>query len=236
MLVFNCTKAAADFFTTVRKGNKLSPMSPVPKKKFIDEPVLHSHQQWHWMVHVKKIARRNVLLAMDMDSRFCMIFWGIKKGNVQSFLEQFHDRLGLHVVSVINLGGQDESISKKSMDSFVESHHEYAFVQRGDRSVQAHIKDVFFNFQYEQFRWEDDIPTEEELFFSDLRHNDTPRRRRHDKDYIFPTEIMFMTWLSRYANVDEQTIAHAMSQFRFKSRELLWGKIYSDLDELNLGE
>lgn len=227
MLVFNCTKAASDFFTTVRKGNKSSPMSPIPKKKLIDEPVLHSRQQWHWMVHVKKINRRNVLLAMDMDSRFCMIFWGIKKGNVQNFLEQFHDRLGLHVVSVINLGEQDESISKISMDSFVESHHEYAFAQRGDRSVQAHIKDVFFSFQYEQFRWEDDIPTEEELFFSDLGHNDTPRRRKYDKDYIFPTEIMFMTWLSRYANLDEQTIVHAVSQFRFKSRELLWGKIYS---------
>lgn len=122
------------------------------------------------------------------------------------------------------------------MVSFVESHHEYAFVQRGDRSVQAHIKDVFLNFQYEQSRWEDDIPTEEELFFSDLRHNDTPRRRRQDKDYIFPTEIMFITWLSRYAALDEQTISHAISQFRFKSRELLWGKIYSDLCELNLGE
>ncbi|MBX9703083.1 MAG: hypothetical protein K2X39_02910, partial [Silvanigrellaceae bacterium] len=90
MLIFNCTKAAADFFTTTRKGKKISPLSPAPKIGLSEEPILHDHHRWHWMVHVTKFGHKNVLLAMDTESRFCMIFWGLRKGNIQNFLEQFH--------------------------------------------------------------------------------------------------------------------------------------------------
>ena len=31
MLVFNCTQAAADFFTVIRNGKKLSCLEPVPE-------------------------------------------------------------------------------------------------------------------------------------------------------------------------------------------------------------
>lgn len=72
MLIFNCTKAAADFFTTTRKGNKISPLSPKQKKGLTEGPIMHDHQRWHWMVHVTKIGRRNALLTIDTDSRFCM--------------------------------------------------------------------------------------------------------------------------------------------------------------------
>lgn len=40
-------------------------MSASPEKDLADESVLHDHQQWHWMIHVKKFGHRNVLLAMD---------------------------------------------------------------------------------------------------------------------------------------------------------------------------
>lgn len=89
MLIFNCTKAASDFFTTIRKGNKLSLMSPTPQRELAEEPVLHNHQQWHWMVHVKKFGHRNVLLAMDTDSRFCMIFGDQKRETFNISLNNF---------------------------------------------------------------------------------------------------------------------------------------------------
>ncbi|HAT6979531.1 TPA: hypothetical protein F8R96_16355 [Legionella pneumophila] len=236
MLIFNCTKAASDFFTAIRKGNKLSPMSPTPKCELSEELVLHDHQQWHWMVHVKKFGHRNVILAMDTDSRFCMLFWGLKKGNIQKFLEQFHNRFSLHIIAFINMGGQDETLLNASMELFLKNHHEYAFVPRGDRSVQAHINDALMNLQYEQYRWEDDIPTEEELFISDLRHNDTPRKRKQDKDYIFPTEILFSTWLSHYANLDEQTIKHTFSKYRQTNSQLWKFPFDIDVGDLNFNE
>ncbi len=236
MLIFNCTKAAADFFTTTRKGNKISPLSPTPKIGLTEEPILHNHQRWHWMVHVTKLGHRNVLLAMDTDSRFCMLLWGLKKGNIQNFLEQFHERLSLHIIAVINMGGQDASILETGMKKFLENHHEYTFVQRGDRSVQGHINDVFMNLQYDQYRWEDNVPTEEELFISDLRRNDTPRKRKQDKDYIFPTQELFRTWLSRYANLDEQTIEDTISQYRQTNNQLWRFSVDIDFDDLNFDE
>lgn len=238
MLIFNCTKAATDFFTTTNKGNKISPMSPPPKLTLANEPVLHDDQRWHWMVHATKFNRKNVLLAMDSDSRFCMAFWGLRKGNLQDFLKQFHDRLALHIIAVINMGGQNEAMLEKSMKDFLKNHHEYAFFQRGDRSIQAHINDAFMNLQYEQYHWEDGVPTEEELFISDLRRNDTPRKRKQDKDYIFPTEELFSTWLSRYANLDEQTIEHTINQYR-QANSQLWRfpfDIDFEIDDLKFDE
>lgn len=236
MLIFNCTKAAADFFTTTRKGNKVSPMSPIPKIGLTEEPIKHDHQRWHWMIHVTKFGHRNTLLAIDTDSRFCMVFWGLRKGNFQNFLEQFHERLSLHIVAVINMGGQDETTLEASMQTFLENHHEYAFVQRGDRSVQGHINDIFLSYQYEQYQWEHDVPTEEELFISDLRLNDTPRKRKQDKDYIFPAQEMLRGWLSRYANLSEQTIEHAINQYQQANRQLRRSPFDIYLDDLNFDE
>lgn len=238
MLIFNCTKAAVDLFTATRKGKKISPLSPAPKTGLTEESVLHDHQRWHWMVHATKFGHKNVLLVIDTDSRFSMIFWGLKKGNIQNFLEQFHDRFSLHITAVINMGEQNESILQTSMKTFLDNHNEYAFVQRGDRSVQGHINDVFMNLPYEQHRWEDDVPTEEELFLSDWRHNDTPRKRKQDKDYRFPTQELFHTWLSRYAYLDKQTIEHSINKYHQTNRQL-WNfpfDINFDLDDLNCDE
>jgi hypothetical protein len=236
MLIFNCTKAAADFFTTTRKGNKISPMSPSPKTSLAEETILHDHKRWHWMMHVSKINRRNVLLAMDSDSRFCMAFWGLRKGNIQNFLELFHHRLALHIISFINMSGQDEAIFEKCMTFFLENHNEYAFVQRGDRSVQAHINDAFMSLQYEPYQWEDDIPTEDELFISDLKRNDTPRKRKQDKDYLFSNELFFQTWLFNYASLSKQDIKRAIYQYQQQIKEL-WGFPFDmDVDALNFNE
>ncbi len=178
----------------------------------------------------EKIWSQKCLTGNGYRLTFLYAFLGIKKGNIQQFLEQFHDRFSLHIVAVINMGGQDETLLKTSMESFLENHQEYAFIPRGDRSVQAHINDALMNLQYEQHRWEDDVPTEEELFISDLRHNDTPRKRKQDKDYIFPTEILFSTWLSRYAHLDEQAIEQTINQYRQTNSQLWRFQFDTELD------
>jgi len=165
-----------------------------------------------------------------------MAFWGLIKGNVEKFLEQLHHRLALHIIGLINMGGLDDALFEKSMSTFSKNHHEYAFVQRGDRSVQAHINDVFMSLQHEQYRWEDDIPSEEELIISDLRHNDTLRKRRQDKDYLLPHQELFRNWLDSYGNVHQQNIKHAINKYQHKIHQL-WGFPFDiDVDALNLDE
>lgn len=222
MFIFNCTKSAADFFTSIHKGNKKSPLLPKPKIGLSEEPILHDRKHWHWMVHVSTVGRRKVLLAIDTDSRFSMNFWGLRKGKVENFLEQFHHRLNLHLFSVMKMAEQDEATIEKSMKIFFEDHCKCAFTLRGDRSVQGHINDIFIGLEYEQYRWEEDVPTEEELFISDFRHNDTPRKRKQDKDYRFPTKELFHTWLSLYTTLDTETMKQAINQYQQMNRELLW--------------
>jgi hypothetical protein len=89
---------------------------------------------------------------------------------------------------------------------------------------------LIFNYtKYEQDRW-DDVPTEEELFISDLKHNDTPRKRKQDKDYILPTQELFRTWLFRYANLDERMIEHTIKQYRKMIKQLWRFPFNTDID------
>lgn len=173
---------------------------------------------------------------MDTDSRFCMAFWGLRKGNIENFLKQFHHRLALHIISFINMSGQDEAIFEKCMTFSLENHNEYAFVQRGDRSVQAHINDAFMSLQYEPYQWEYDIPTEDELLIGDLKRNDTPRKRKQDKDYLCTNEVYFQTWLFNYATLSKQDIKRAINQYQQKIKEL-WGFPFDmDVDALYFDE
>lgn len=188
------------------------------------------------MLHATKINRKNILLAMDSDSRFCMAFWGLRKGNLQNFLEQFHQRLALHIISFINMGGLDEAIFEKCMTVFLENHNEYAFFQRGDRSVQAHINDAFMSLQYEPYHWEDFTPTEDELFIGDLKRNDTPRKRKQDKDYLFSNEVFFQAWLFNYGSLSKQDTNRAIKQYQQQVKEL-WGfRFDMDVDDLDYDE
>ncbi len=236
MLVFNCTKAAADFFTTTRKGKKMSPLSPPPKLALTDEPCLHDHMRWHWMVHAKKFSRKNVLVVVDTESRFCMVFWGLKKGDVQAFLEQFHERLWLHLTALIQLAEEDESVLEAGVKTFLQHHNQYAFLQRGDRSVQGHINDMFFGIECERYYWECDEPGDEELFITDLKQNDTPRKRKQDKDYIFPYCELFQTWLPLYTSLDKNAIEHAIKRYQEKHRELWAPSFDMDIDVDSLEE
>lgn len=233
MLIFNCTKAAADFFTSIRQGKKISPMSPAPQITLANEPGLHDHQHWHWMIHVTKFAQKNILLAIDSDTRFCMFFFGIRKGNVQNFLQQFNDRLVLHLGTVIKMGGQCETMFETSLQMFMEHHQKYTFVQRGDRSVQMHINDAFMRLKYDQDYWEDYVPTEEELFISDIRYNDTLRKPRQYKDFIYPTQELLRIWLSHYANLDEQTITRTIKQYQQTNNNLWKHSFNMGINDLN---
>lgn len=236
MLVFNCTKAATDFFTTTHKSKKISPMSPKPKIEFVEEPILHDDQRWHWMIHAVKVKRKNVLLAMDSDSRFCMLFWGLKKGSAEHFIEEFHQRFTLHIATFVTMSTQDESTIENSIKKFITNHNEYTLVQRGHRSVQGHINDVLMSLPYAQHRWEGELPTEEELFISDLRNNDTFRKRKQDKDYILPAQELFQTWLSHYANLDEHAIEQAISQYRQEINQILRSPFDINIDDLDYDE
>ena len=73
-----------------------------------------------------------------------------------------------------------------------------AFYQRGDRSVQGHIKEVAWHLErqcYEEGMLSDDIDC---LGFN-LFTGQTPRMIKGNKDYIFPTKEFLSYWLNRFS-------------------------------------
>lgn len=217
MLVFNCTKAAADFFTTSRTKNgkreKISPIEAAPHKTIaesIDEPILPDDimqegkkvSQWHWLVHAVKVKRKNVLIVMDYHSRFAITLTGIKKGAQYDFLNMFDHHLNVHINEIMLLETDNSPTIDASLEHYCKQHNSCAFHQRGDRSVQSHINDVVWHFE----RSVDeigDVPTDVDLIGFDAYVNHILRKRKGEKDYFNPQHAFLHHWLMQYADLSE---------------------------------
>ncbi|CAG35248.1 unknown protein [Desulfotalea psychrophila LSv54] len=199
MLIFNCTKAAADFFTLTRKGEKVSPLS-APPKKAIDDLGSGNEIISPWQLHVVSVKRRKVLFAMHIMTRYCMLFTGLKKGDVAGFLSLFCERL-LNSMGFLAEGidGCDEFLSRSIFDKFLEKNSEYYFCQRSDNSVLAHLRDAKWLFE-NQLDHVGYFPNNmEEAAGFDEQANDTPRRSKGHKHHFFPDEEMLISWVNRYS-------------------------------------
>ncbi|GAA3529790.1 DUF6933 domain-containing protein [Zobellella aerophila] len=99
MLIFNCTKAAAQLFSCIRKGVNRSPVEAPPGPLFAEDHrrlTNHHGQQPHlsqWLVHAIKVQGQNCLIAMELNSRYCMTFTGLRKGDSETFVSLFIERL-----------------------------------------------------------------------------------------------------------------------------------------------
>ena len=95
MIVFNCSQAFAEFIEPKHAGP--APLigeapSPHPSQDapfLIDadgEPPRHLQQ---WLVHFVRIQRKPCAVAMDIDTRYAMVFSHLKKGDPEGFLNAF---------------------------------------------------------------------------------------------------------------------------------------------------
>lgn len=88
-------------------------------------------------------------------------------------------------------------------------------------------KDVTAILRYEYDPW-DQPPSEDNIFEFDLRHNETLRKRKHDKDYIYPNYEFFHSWLVHYAHMDEQALEISLNKYneaRSELRSFKWGYV-----------
>lgn len=194
MLILNCTKAAADFFNSTKKGKKTSVLEPVPKQTIAE---LNDHRQWQWLVHAIKVKGKNVLVAMDPQTRFSITLSALKKGDDSSFMNNFDNHLTVHAHEMMSAINADCQAINGSLERYRHQHGRSAFYLRGDRSVQAHINDVVWHFR----RWVDDygdVPTEVDLIGFDVFVNQLLRKRQSEKDYFTPQHEFLHGWLKHY--------------------------------------
>lgn len=194
MLIINCTKAAAEFFSTTKKGKKISPIEPAPEQTIAES---NDPQQWQWLVHAIKVKGLNVLVAMEYQTRFCITLSALKKGDVEDFLDNLELHLTVHAHEMLVATGADEQTIEASLDRYRETHNHCAFYQRSDRSAQANINDVTWHFRCHSDEM-GEVPTEFDLIGFDLYTNQLPRKRKDEKDFFIPQKRFLSAWLMRF--------------------------------------
>lgn len=229
MLVFNCTKAAAEFFTSTEKGQKISPIEAAPHKtiaesianKILPDDVVAIDgcevKQWHWLVHAIKVKRKNVLIVMDYHSRFSMTFSGLTKGNEYAFLNQLEHHLNVHVHEVMSLVVDDSRDIDQSLMHYNNEHDSCGFHLRGDRSVQSTLNDVVWHFK-QSVNEIGSVPEGIDLIGFDAYINHQLRKQKGKKDYFYPQHQFLHDWLTQYGQVTTTEADQRVEQL--KAREL----------------
>ncbi|PMO52474.1 DUF6933 domain-containing protein [Vibrio splendidus] len=208
MLVFNCTKAAADFFTVKHNGKKISPLEAPPTDAVSgSEPVNAFSTQppiSAWLVHAINIQRKKVLIAMHVETRYSMVFVGIQKGDWAEFTNQLLERL----FNNMQFFGEefelcDEESFEEMFNEFIKLHPKPIFCQRGDRSVQSHINDVAWQFEDRVYQVGTLPDGHEESASFDEWVNGLIRSTKQKKDHFHPDEEMFIDWMQTYSELGD---------------------------------
>lgn len=145
---------------------------------------------WQWVVHVIKVNRKNVIIAMDHHARFTITLADIKKGDHKSFLAQFEVHLKIQLWELLSAVLDDKKKITEAINEYFSSFNQCIFYARGDRSVQAHINDVAWYF--ENYSTSSNcMPAGEELLDFDNFANELLRKTKIQPDYFVP-EVNFL--------------------------------------------
>jgi len=154
---------------------------------------------------------------MDYQSRFSITLSALKKGDDESFLNNFEHHLMTHVYELMATINADIQAIDTSLERYRHQHNHCAFYLRGDRSVQAHINDVVWHFR----SWADEtgeVPVGVDLISFDAFANQLLRRRKNGKDYFFPQREFLHAWLRHYGEYNTAQADACIEVLRVKER------------------
>lgn len=220
MLVFNCTKAAAEFFSVTRNGKKESRLQAPPEVDITERGSLDAPYA-QWVVHATSIKRKKVLVVMHVHTRYALVFNGLPKGDWKAFLTVFMQRL----FNNMQYFGEefelcDDDSLQEMLNAFFAIHPRTVFCQRSDRSVQSHINDVVWHFG-NAVNDVGRLPNnDEEGSVFDEWVNGILRSTKAQPDYFYPDEDMFIEWITLYGGmaVEEQDSVRVYFQQKRKER------------------
>lgn len=224
MLIINCTKAATEFFSKTRKGEKTSPVE-LPSDKKLDAAIVQANfpGEWQWMVHAVKVKAKNVLVAMDYNTRFSISLSELKKGDPDDFINRLEHHLIVHVHELMRNIDADNNTIENSIYEYQKQYSNLTYYARGDRSVQSNINDVVWHFRQHTSEI-DAVPTGVHLISQDVFVNHTLRKRKTDKEYFYPHHEFLRQWLIHFAHQSEQeahegvTLLHEREKSEVASR------------------
>lgn len=208
-LVFNCTKAASEFFSVTRKGLKLSNIEPAPDKTIaesVNDPVINNtinnNFQWQWVVHCVSVKRKKYFMVMDYHSRFCLTFLAGKKGDQYQFLNDFKCFLRSTVKCIANESGMSELDAEICVNNCEQNLNSLAFHNRSDASVLAHLNDI--QWRLKRVCCENGMLVEDvDLLGFNLLMSQYLRKTKNKKDYFSPGDCFLHLCLNELgASID----------------------------------
>ncbi len=237
MLIFNCTKAATEFFTVTRKGVKQSVVYPPPNKDIAaDGQYLQNDEgkptlAFQWVLHAITVKRKHCLIAMEVNTRFSVILTAMPKGNPDAFIDRFKPRLLDQLFGfALQSGVLEEEQFAMFINEFMAQTADIFLCQRSDRSVQAHINDVVWHFT-ETVKASGYVPDNEgEMLHFSSYINRILRKTKQSRDYSQPDEEMLLLWLQQFCGITPEQVASIRQHFsdlhrsRFSVLDVALGK------------
>lgn len=199
MLLFQCTKDAIEALTVTRKGVVHS---------FVEtKPAPIEQTAWVWQLHAVKINRKLVFIAMQAETRFAMVFWGLKKGDIESLLQMFFERLANHLFWLVeDVQALDEQATAKMVNQLLATCRRFDFHPKSDRSIQTHINEVARACKH-GFDTVGHLPDNcQEAAGFDEEMNRMLRRVRGG-DYFYPDQELLCNTLRDFADFDIEKLA-----------------------------
>ena len=214
MLLFHCTKDAIEALTATHQGKTHC---------WVDYASLpEGAQPWGWQLHAVKIARRQVLVAMHGDTRFVMVFWGLKKGDGKTLLSMFYERVANHLVwMTADSDVMDGAAVRNMFDRLMRSHGPFRFHSGSDRSVQAHINEVVRLCRQAVADNDGDLPDNyEQAGEFDVFLNQSIRRVKSG-DYFVPADAWLSACLRDFADFDAEALAQLHQRRRAQRQQAM---------------
>ncbi|GAB3111686.1 hypothetical protein G8770_20400 [Aestuariicella hydrocarbonica] len=158
-----------------------------------NEPVNYQGMQWY--LHRITVARRKCIVAMELQSRFAMVFCGLTKPDFERFPDIFFERLMREaLLSLEQIVELQDSQMRSVMELGLSIAEDQVYQTGSDRSVMAHINDVAYLLRQ---CVEDGYPLPEEdwdaMAFGG-KANSMLRKTKHHKDYFYPKEHFGEFW------------------------------------------
>lgn len=183
MLILNGTKAFAALMQDVLVD---------PPSKLIKDDVATDMQ---WVLHVVELLGKNCVVAMEVNTRYSMIFTDVNEVDAELFVKRFIVRLVTEMCIMFDLSFE---YIQSYVDDFVEQYPQALVCQRGDRSVQSHINDVVWHLST-QVEKTGKLPADiNELINLGVFVNQLLRTTSLIKDYFYPYEMMHDQWAAAF--------------------------------------
>jgi len=159
-----------------------------------------------WYAHRVTIMRRKCIIAMELQSRYTMVFCGLTKPDFHNFAQLFGQRLLQEACVITQL---QEPLPDADVQLLCELANEVSMEQsfacHSDRSVQSHINQVKEHLEDLVLRGGYPLPEspDDSMRFG-LLANDMLRKTKNHKDYFVPLEVYADFWLGMIRHVKER--------------------------------